>query len=289
MPGLLREWLLGLTANATDGTLASMQTVALYEIGPPLRPTIDQDNGFLERFARRPPTAGDRLKFAQWAAFLEAAEAGQNVHFVPHNDLPDALAAYRHFLYGKGADRTFSYERYIASDASGRTTLSNAIVDVRCAVENLALTLAIGAPPTFQFRSGPITCGDDEDPVLSALFPYPATENWQKAIGGHHIWFSGLATLTATIPQRSYSVMLTLHVEDRYNFNPEAEDIATGIPDEANGMFEVTGLAQQYTNHSTLTRTMSWVGATSSPPTVSRLNARRERAPGNNRRARNQF
>ena len=36
--------------------------------------------------------------------------------FIPHHDLPDALAAYRHFLYCKGADRTFSYERYVASN-----------------------------------------------------------------------------------------------------------------------------------------------------------------------------
>ena len=175
----------------------------------------------------------------------------------------------------------------MASDASGRTTLNSAIADVRCGVERLALTLAIGAPSSFQFRSGPITCGDDNDPLLSLLFPYPATENWQKAIGGHIIWFSGLATLTGAIPQRSYSVMLTIHVEDRYNFKPDAEDIATGIPDEANGVFEVTGLAQQYTNYSTLTRTVSWAGATSNPPAVSRLNARRERAPGDNRPARN--
>ena len=213
--------LVNLTATVTDGTLQDMSTVAPYEIGPPLRPRIDQDNGFLDAFPRRPSTAADRIKFAGWAAFLEAAEAGQNVPFVPHNDLPDALAAYRHFLYGKGADRTFSYERYVASDASGRTTLNSAIADVRCGVERLALTLAIGAPPSFQFRSGPITCGDDNDPLLSLLFPYPATENWQKAIGGHIIWFSGLATLTGTIPQRSYSVMLTIHVEDRYNFKPD--------------------------------------------------------------------
>ena len=276
-----------MTASTTDGTLATMPTVTRYEIGPPLRPTIDHDNGFRGKLAARPPTAADRVKFAQWAAFLEAAEAGQNVPFVPHNDLPDALAAYRHFLYGKGADRTFSYERYVAGDPSGRTTLNSAILDVRLGVENLAFARPVGAPASFQFRSGQITCGDDKDLLLSALFPYPATENWQKAIGGHHIWFSGVATLTGTSPQPSYSALLTLHAEDRFNFNPDSEDIATGIPDEANGVFEVTGLAQQYTNYSTLTRTISWSGATATSPTVSRLNAQRERAPGDNRRARN--
>jgi hypothetical protein len=225
--------------------------------------------------------------FAGWAAILEAGEAGQRVPFVPHNDLPDALAAYRHFLYGKGADSTFSYERYVASDTSGRTTLNNAVLDVRRGVENLARTRLAGAPPSFQFRSGPIRCGDKNDLDLLTLFPYPATENWAKAIGGHVIWFSGLVTLTGSIPEQSYTVMLTLHAEDRYNFNPGDEDIETGIPDSANGVFEPTGLAQQFTSYSTLTRTLSWAGVTANSITVSRLNARRERAPDGNRRARN--
>ena len=265
-----------------------MPTVAVYEVGPPLRPTIHHDNGFLDDFPRRPPTAADRVKFAQWAAFLEAAEAGQNVPFVPHNDLPDALAAYRHFLYGRGADRTFSYERYVANDASGRTTLDNAVLDLRRGVEDLVPTRAIDAGPSFQVRSGPIPCGSS-DPDLASLFPYPATENWQKAIGAHVIWVSGLVTLTGAFPRRSYTAMFTVHAEDRYNFNPGAEDIDTGIPDDANGVFEVTGLAQQYTNYSTLTRTLSWAGVTGDQPTVSRLNARRERSPGDNRRARNRI
>ena len=81
----------------------------------------------------------DRAKYAEWAALLEAAEAAQGIPLIPHNDLPDALAAYRHFLYGKGADRTFWYERYVASDASGKTTLANAILDLRRGVRKTAL------------------------------------------------------------------------------------------------------------------------------------------------------
>jgi hypothetical protein len=122
-----------------------MATVATYQIGPPLRPSIRHDNGFLDRFAHRAPTVADRAKYAEWAALLEAAEAAQGIPLIPHNDLPDALAAYRHFLYGRGKDRNFSYDRYVASDSSGRTTLDNAILDLRRGVEALASARPVGA------------------------------------------------------------------------------------------------------------------------------------------------
>ncbi len=39
---------------------------------------------------------------------------------------------------------------------------------------------------------------------------------------------------------------MTIHAEDRYNFNPGAADIATGAPDSANGRFEITGLGHEF-------------------------------------------
>ena len=44
-------------------------------------------------------------------------------------------------------------------------------------------------------------------------------------------------------------------MKDMYNFNPGAADIVTGTPDSANGRFEITGLANEYLNESTITRT----------------------------------
>jgi hypothetical protein len=265
-----------------------MATVATYQIGPPVRPAIRHDNGFLDRFAQRTPTLADRAKYAQWATLLEAAEAAQGIPLIPHNDLPDALAAYRHFLYGKGADRTFSYERYIGGDLSGKTTLDNAVLDLRRGVEELAASLGAFADPSFDVTSGPIACGSS-DPDLADLFPYPATENWQKALGSHVIWLSGSVRFSTLLGRRSYVMSMTLHAEDRYNFNPGAQDIKTGIPDAANGVFEVTGLARQYMNYATLTRMVRWSGETVNPPVVSRISARRDRRPDDNRRARNRI
>jgi hypothetical protein len=207
----------------------------------------------------------DKAKYAQWAALLEAAEAAQGVPLIPHNDLPDALAAYRHFLYGRGTDRTFSYERYVSGDISGKVTLDNAILDLRRGVEVLAAGIAIGAEPSFSVTGGPIPCGSSE-PDLADLFPYPATENWQKALGSHVIWLSGSARFSTLAGRRTYVMSMTLHAEDRYNFNPGAQDINTGIPDAANGVFEVTGLAQQYMNYATLSRMLRWSGKTVDSP-----------------------
>jgi hypothetical protein len=267
-----------------------MATVATYQIGPPGRPSIYHDNGFLDRFSRRAPTMADRAKYMEWAALLEAAEVAQRVPLIPHNDLPDALAAYRHFLYGKGTDRTFSYNRYVASDISGSTPLNNAILDFRYGVESLAIPRPVGSATSFQVTSGSIPCGSNE-PDLSDLFPYPATENWQKALGSHMIRLSGSVTVSVSGSgtNRGYEVLMTLYAEDQYNFNPDAKDIATGIPDSANGVFEVTGLAQQYMNYSTLTWMLRWTGVTANPPAVSRLAGRRDRQPGDNRRVRNRI
>ncbi len=82
---------------------------------------------------------------------------------------------------------------------------------------------------------------------------------------------------------------MTLHAEDRYNFNPGATDIATGIPDSANGVFELTGLAKQYMNYATLTRMLRWTGVTPESPEVTRIAATRDRKPDDNRRIRNRI
>jgi len=83
---------------------------------------------------------------------------------------------------------------------------------------------------------------------------------------------------------------MTLHAEDRYNFNPGMHDIATGIPDSANGEFELSGLGHQYMNYSTLVRNLTWTGtAPASDSAVAGAPSGRQRQPSDNRRARNRL
>jgi hypothetical protein len=269
-------------AVTTKGS--DIATAADYTTGPPRRPPIHHDNGFLQNpndprdpnpIPTIPPTDADRQALQDWRNKLEWAERAQWLPVGPHTDIEDGLAAYRHFLDGNGQDRTFSYDSFVNGDGAGRTTLENATRDVQLGAEEIYRQM-IARDPGLQ--SGPVTFSMSGSQIAvgnSDKFPYPETENWQKALGGHQIWMS--ATVTVRPPanpgeEPQYSMRMMLHAEDRYNFNPGAADIATGTPDAANGRFESTGLAHQYMNYGTLERDVTWMGgkpeaATSKPVT----------------------
>lgn len=178
---------------------------------------------------------------------------------------------------------------YVNGDPSGRTTLANAITDARAGAEQLYdANFAGQSNVRFQMTSSGLTAG-----TSNPAFPYPRTENWQKAIGAHNFWISAdveAATIQPGDLQR-FTMQLTLHVEDRYNFNPGAHDIATGIPDSENGTFEITGLAHQYMNYSTLRRSLEWtaVDGYAGALQVSPQDPGRQRQPADNLRIRNRL
>lgn len=265
------------SASGAPLTTAGMGlgTAADYTIGPPTRPPIQHDNGFLQNpndptdrchdasipMPTVEPTLSDRLSLAEWGLKLEAAEAIQGVPGVPHNNIPDGLAAYRHFLEGGGADRTFSYERFVQGDAAGGITLNSATRDTQIGAQALYQQMVsrdpglAGRGVSFEITGGAVGVGSSPE------FPYPETEDWQKAIGAHQIWTSATVTVTPGAnpgEPPTFAMTITVHAEDRYNFNPGAADIATGTPDAANGRFEQTGLAHQYTNSGSLEREVSW-------------------------------
>lgn len=272
--------------------------IANYTIGPPTRPSIQHDNGHLSISATdsrfdpskyRNPTAADYKLRAKWLAKLEGGEAVQGIPLFPHNDLPDALPAYRHFLSGSGKDRTFSYERYVASDDSGKKSLASAILDAQQGAAFIYTTAYNGQSSVhFQMTGTAISAGNHKTKFYS-MFPYPATENWQKAIGAHVLWISADVDVVVQNNISQYSMIMTLHAEDRFNFNPGAQDIVTGIPDEENGIFEVTGLAKQYMNYGTLQRSVTWSGAISDQTSSKRSDSGRDRKPSDNIRVRNRL
>ncbi|MFA0963973.1 hypothetical protein AB9P05_19355 [Roseivirga sp. BDSF3-8] len=281
------------TAPAASGTSAPVQMQApattgptasgAFTLGPPQRPNITHDEGFLAaydeatgtgdpKFEERDPEWSDHLKLLKWRTKLEGAEALRP-------DLADGTAAYRHFLDGGGADRYINYERYLLNDASGQTTLTNVIAYTKRHAQRLCPDNG-----SVQITSGAFTVGQSSHFSM----PYPETENWQKAIGGHNIWISAQVSCTTSGSNKSYNMNLTIHMEDRYNFNPGQSDIATGIPDSDNGIFEVTGLANQYMNYGTVHRTVSWSGSAPAP-TVTDDDDSRNRRPSDNRRLRNRI
>lgn len=268
-------------AGGSGGQHGSFQDMDEDDAGPEIRHDhghLDDGSGNLDESLREDPTWRDRVELLKWIAKLEAAE-------LLRPDLVDGTAAYRHFLTGNGATRDIEYGRFLENDSSGQTVLASALEDTRqAALERHDQDLA-GAEPaegtrTYQIRTGTmsVTSGD-------ARYPYPATENWQKAIGAHTIWIEATVTVTVTRlrdssaerpagePEegemsssesgppsfsRSFDIEMTIHAEDMYNFNPGDSDIATGTPDSANGRFEITGLGHEYLNRGTFTQSFSF-------------------------------
>jgi hypothetical protein len=256
-------------------------TFASYRVGGPTRPPITHDNGFLDKFSKRSPTADERRKYNVWRLKLEAGEAVQGLPFAPH--LPDALAAYRHFLNGSGKTREINYERYTANDSAGETTLKYLIVEAMNGGYDVYTKTFGSKPGGLDFTGTALSCGG-----TNSQYPYPASENWQKAIGAHTVWISGrIDGKAAAGGQLDYDMTFTIHMEDMYNFNPGAKDIATGIPDSENGIFEVTGLAKQYMNIATMKRGVEWAGTPAKGYNVSMTPILRQRSPSDNRRVRN--
>jgi hypothetical protein len=229
-------------------------TSGRYRLGGPVRPSIKHDNGHLDKYPLRDPTVVDRAHLLKWIAKLEGAEAlcnartGQYVETCDREDLSDANAAYRHFLFGNGVDRTIDYERYLSGDPAARNLVPKVINDFRAHAE------VIGQDRVkFSITSEPYLVG------RGGFAPYPSTVNWQKTLGAHSLWVSGNVEVSSDGNTNIwYEAELTVHVEDRYNFNPGQHDIATGIPDSENGRFEVTGLGKQYMNFATVVRHTKW-------------------------------
>lgn len=269
------------TTNVSSGNATVVDVVLVdrsgrYRIGPATPPIIKHDNGFLDAFPKREPTTADRVALAKWLAKLEAAEAIRP-------DLADATAAYRHFLFGEGKDRILSYQRYIDNDPSGMRTLKTVESDFKYHAERIGENREY-----FEITGDPYPVGADE-----SFFPYPKTENWQKAIGAHFVWLSGKVRITydPKLGKDRYVAEVIVHMEDRYNFNPGANDIATGIPDADNGRFEITGLAHQYTNRGQIHRVIKWVEGEGKPVegTTNKDEDVSTRRPQDNRRLRNRI
>ena len=272
----------GNVAGGFVSTTAS--TGGVYRMGPAVRPKIAHDAGF-SAFPKRAPELADYWELLKWRIMLEGAEATRS-------DLSDATAAYRHYLEGDGKERSFDYERYVMNDASGQATLRNALLDAQDAA--LTLWQSGGKPRSFLFSGPVIPCGAPYTvfPRLSALFPYPATENWQKAIGAHSIWLSGAVSVQpdpARVRDPEFKLSLLVTAEDYYNFNPGQADIASGIPDSANGIFEVVGFAKGYPQSGVLRRAFSWRGFAPGVAAMGVGPVQRARQPDENRRARNRL
>jgi hypothetical protein len=271
-------------AGSSDAPVMMVTKSGRFTIGEARRPNITHDNGFLDRYPKREPTADDRKKFAYWLAMLEGAEAlctAQTGSMIGPcgGDLVDANAAYRHFLFGNGKDRHLDYERFVQEDPIGRTLMERLVSDFKYHATVLSKDRAF-----VKITSEPYYVGGEE-----GIVGYPETANWQKALGAHVLWVSGnIAVSVSKEHKLLYDAEVVVHAEDRYNFNPGNADVKTGIKDEENGQLELSGLGRQYTNYGELRRQVNWREGEGSA--ISKEgSAERKRMPSDNRRIRNRL
>jgi len=236
-----------------------------YRIGAPTRPNIVHDNGFLDKFPTESPTASDRAKYAAWYAKGVAAKAlcnpvtGPKFSACNYQDQTDAAEAYLHYMSGSGEDREIDYSKFITKDSSGIRLLESIINDAKEHIGNIGINRS-----RFSVTSEPYLVGgvDSKFPTPETRNLYPATTNWQRAIGGHPVWVSGDVEVSVETAELECKLVfiakLTLHMEDMYNFNPGMKDINSNIPDSENGRFQIVGLAKQYLNIGTYEVELRW-------------------------------
>lgn len=229
----------------------------MFWIGPPSRPSIFFDNGHLQnrRDPRDPdplptqnPTLDDRTYYLQQISLAVGAGVAMEIPFVgqlpvKQLQLDDGINAYVHFLLGGGDDRHFDFGEFVSEDPSGAQISRTLSASFRSAADR-AYEASIDGLPHQPGEIVRIPLTSHYSRTRSPGFPYPQTENWQKAIGDHAVWTSGEVAVRLGedgVPQ--FEVDMTIHAEDRYNFNRGQSDIATGAPDALRGRLEEVGLA----------------------------------------------
>lgn len=263
-------------ANAEKRRIADSvcHRIPRYTLGPPEKPVLAHDNGMLQNpsdphdpnpIPPLEPNLSDRLKFAEWKVISIGARVADQIPGLSRH-LPDALDAYDWFREGAGQPRTISYERFIENDPAGQETLEALKTDIeQFAAQQYAALLSQHPEKAHETVTLHIS-----GPALSA--ERPRTENWQKTLGEHQVWATAEVTIhpaTEATGTPTFEAKSEFSTEDRYNFNPGSKDRATGIPDEANGRFERTGLGQQYLNSGTVQRSWAFTPKTGEPVTCS--------------------
>jgi hypothetical protein len=201
-----------------------------YRIGSPTEPSMTFDEDFVYD-PNANAKAGDYLSWTWWNTKGLGA-------MVLRHDLVDAVAAYRHYLDGTGTDMEINYPKAYRDDTNIRSGVNNEIAAAQADAERLAPTRRVGF----------IMTGDAE------RLGNPSTENWQKTIGQHYIWGHAYVEVC----DDKFTMTITIHEKDRYNFNRGAHDIATGLPDDANGRFAVLGWAKSFITNGKVVKKATW-------------------------------
>ncbi|MEV6071268.1 hypothetical protein AB0L82_32380 [Nocardia sp. NPDC052001] len=202
---------------------------ASYEIGDPKRPKLVHDDTFI--YNTKKGGFQDFLDKQKWQAKLLAGEYVKS-------DLDDATAMYRHYWENNGKPQEFDYSEAYREDSVIAQSVDDQINRAALAADFYVQS----GDRNFKITGAPKTVSS------------PATENWQKTIGGHQQW----SHANVRVEGGKVIMDVTVEAQDYYNFDKGKGDIATGVSDAANGRFAEIGWAKPFESHGSLTRTVSW-------------------------------
>ncbi len=238
----------GTSGSATKPT-GSSPVSGHYTEGAPQEPRIAYTSSFPYDPGAE-PTWEDRLSWMKWqakkaGAFWCSLINSCDVTGDHDADLGDAQELYHHYIGGTGLDMELDYEKAYAQDGQIRGAVNAEIEEAQRWAEMIQ---EANGKKSFNMTGQAVNVGGQEQGN------YPETENWQKAIGEHKIW--GSASVEAS--GDTFTMRITVHAKDRYDFNKGMNDVKTGIDDAENGRWETLGWAKPFITRGTVTRTVTW-------------------------------
>ena len=218
------------SASSSPTTLPPYVTSNGYTTGDAPDRTIHPDDYFPFKSKKGQDTWEDHASWWKWEAILRGAQTLRP-------DLDDALPMYEHFRDASGTPMTFDFDEGYREDQMIHEEVDTELSRTITAADELAQN---GYTST-DFHS-PMRSGDT------------VTEDWSKTIGQYAYYSdSHLEVVGDTV-----TLTTTVSAKDRWNFNDNAVDKASKVPDSENGRLEELGWAQSFDTSGSLTRTYTW-------------------------------
>lgn len=226
------------TPNSTDDNQEyTSPTGTNYTIGDAKQPDYQYDDDF-PYDPNAIPTKEDFKNYKKWKRNARLAD-----NFGWIKGISDAGDAYYHYMNGNGEDFEIDFEGAYNEDDNIQAAVDFYVNDLQHTVDEM---IANGQKPPFSITG-------DLIPISGGY--YPETENWQKTIGAFNMWISADVSVDS---DGNIVMETTVHEIDRYNFNKDSYDIATGTPDEINGRFEELGWAHSFTTTGEMDLNVTW-------------------------------
>ncbi|MET8262184.1 RHS repeat domain-containing protein [Micromonospora sp. NPDC005553] len=212
-----------------------------YCIGKPRNPT--RHGPWDDEFVYNPEaviTPADVASWAKWQARRYACIASQKSGVGQCASWGEAPYLYDRYMENSGEPYVFDFAPGYDGDPYIRQEVNDEILAAQSAAENL---MGKSGSTTFDMTS-----------IGRNIRDNPTTERWQKTLGSYDIWASAEVTVTGD----TVAMRITIHAEDRWNFNKDANDLGTDISDNENGRFAELGRAQGFNSSGSMVKDVVW-------------------------------